>query len=52
MTPDALDQSLLHARHMIAHGKEDESMPRAMMPFVFADVSVSPYRWQSLAARW
>ncbi|KAK0746483.1 hypothetical protein B0T18DRAFT_153136 [Schizothecium vesticola] len=49
MTPDTLAESLRLARQMIADGKGQESMPHALMPFVFADVPVSAYRWWSLA---
>lgn len=49
MTPDTLAESLRLARHMIAAGKEQESMPRALMPSVFGEAPVSAYRWWSLA---
>jgi hypothetical protein len=49
MAPETLAESLRLARQMITDGKGQEAMPRALMPFVFADLPVSAYRWWSLA---
>ncbi|KAK1834242.1 DUF1749-domain-containing protein [Podospora conica] len=50
MAPETLVESLRLARKMIANGNEQDIMPRALMPFVLADVPVSAYRWHSLAS--
>ncbi|KAL2157179.1 hypothetical protein VTH06DRAFT_6400 [Thermothelomyces fergusii] len=50
MTPEELERSVQFATDMIEAGKEDDPMPKKLLPSIFS-TPVTAYRWHSLAAK-
>ncbi|KAH7083993.1 hypothetical protein FB567DRAFT_96113 [Paraphoma chrysanthemicola] len=50
MPPEFLAKSLAHAEDVIAMGKKDEIMPKALIPPIF-NSPITAYRWHSLLAK-
>jgi hypothetical protein len=49
MAPESIAQTLKHASDMIASGKQDESMPKSLIPPIFTS-PITAYRWHSLVS--
>jgi hypothetical protein len=50
MPSEFLEQTIQHAKSMIADGKQEETMPKALIPPIFTS-PVTAYRWHSLIAK-